>query len=68
MHAGDTLLSGSDDTLMAVWDVERRKLRGSVRTGHSANIFCTKHMPATGAGRCMHMLIGHVHFAKCAKV
>ena len=47
-HAGGTLLSGSDDTLMGVWDVERRKLRCSVRTGHTANIFCTKHMPATG--------------------
>ena len=47
-HAGETLLSGSDDTLMGVWDVERRRLRCSVRTGHTANIFCTKHMPATG--------------------
>lgn len=47
-HAGETLLSGSDDTLMGVWDVEQRKLRCSVRTGHTANIFCTKHMPATG--------------------
>ncbi|BDA50285.1 probable DDB1- and CUL4-associated factor 6 [Coccomyxa sp. Obi] len=47
-ESGDTLLSGSDDTLMGVWDVERRKLRCSLRTGHTANIFCTKHMPATG--------------------
>lgn len=51
MHAGDTLLSGSDDTVMAVWDVEQRSMRASMRTGHSANIFCTKFMPATGASK-----------------
>ncbi|KAK9903580.1 hypothetical protein WJX75_009241 [Coccomyxa subellipsoidea] len=47
-ESGDTLLSGSDDVVLGVWDVERRRLRASLRTGHHANIFCVKYMPATG--------------------
>jgi hypothetical protein len=63
MNAGDTLLSGSDDVVLGVWDVERRRLRASLRTGHHANIFCVKYMPATGVRTCLHMLLCHVHVA-----
>ena len=28
--------------------MERQKLKGSLRTGHHANIFCTRYMPGTG--------------------
>ena len=47
--AGHTLLSGSDDTRLGIWDVETRQLRSALRTGHHANIFCTRYMPGTGA-------------------
>ena len=47
--AGTKLLSGSDDTLLGVWDVARRKKIKALRTGHTANIFCTRFMPGTGA-------------------
>jgi WD40 repeat protein len=47
--AGATLLSGSDDTRVCVWDVESRECRAVVDTGHSANIFCVRYLPNTGA-------------------
>jgi WD40 repeat protein len=46
--AGDTLLSGSDDTQLGIWDVATHK-KSAMQTGHSANIFCTRFMPGTGA-------------------
>ena len=45
---GHTLLSGSDDTRLGVWDVDTKKLKSALRTGHRANIFCTRYMPGTG--------------------
>ena len=47
--AGHTLLSGSDDTRLGIWDVDTKKLKKSLRTGHHANIFCTRYMPGTGS-------------------
>ncbi len=46
--AGHTLLSGSDDTRLGIWDTDTKKLKKSLRTGHHANIFCTRYMPGTG--------------------
>lgn len=46
---GATLLSGSDDTRVCIWDVESRQCRTVVDTGHSANIFCVRYLPNTGA-------------------
>ncbi|KAK3234861.1 hypothetical protein CYMTET_54903 [Cymbomonas tetramitiformis] len=45
---GDMLTSGSDDGQLCLWDVARRKVRTAIRTGHTANIFCTRIMPGTG--------------------
>ncbi|XP_024526260.1 WD and tetratricopeptide repeats protein 1 isoform X2 [Selaginella moellendorffii] len=45
---GSLLLSGSDDTRVNVWDYNTRKLLQSVDSGHIANIFCTKFLPASG--------------------
>lgn len=47
--AGSLLCSGSDDTQVCVWSMDRRRLRTSMLTGHSANIFCTRFVPGTGA-------------------
>eukprot|EP01116_Phalansterium_solitarium_P012000 TRINITY_DN27921_c0_g1_i1.p1 TRINITY_DN27921_c0_g1~~TRINITY_DN27921_c0_g1_i1.p1 ORF type:complete len:764 (+),score=251.43 TRINITY_DN27921_c0_g1_i1:179-2470(+) len=44
---GEWLVSGSDDTRVCIWDYRRRKLRGAIDTGHTANIFCTKFMPGS---------------------
>ncbi|KAK9835390.1 hypothetical protein WJX81_006845 [Elliptochloris bilobata] len=46
--SGDTLLSGSDDTRVCIWDVDTRQCRAVLDTGHSANIFCVRYMPNTG--------------------
>eukprot|EP00899_Mesostigma_viride_P026508 jgi/Mesvir1/7041/Mv26570-RA.1 len=46
-HNGNLLVSGSDDTTVCIWDVQRRKLQASYETGHSANIFCTRFLPGT---------------------
>ena len=46
--AGHTLLSGSDDTRLGIWDTDTKKLKKFLRTGHHANIFCTRYMPGTG--------------------
>jgi len=34
---------------VCVWDVESRECRAVVDTGHSANIFCVRYLPNTGA-------------------
>ncbi|EPS64348.1 hypothetical protein M569_10433 [Genlisea aurea] len=44
---GSLLISGSDDTRLNIWSYSSRKLKHSVETGHSANIFCTKFVPET---------------------
>ena len=50
---GATLLTGSDDTRVCIWNVleAREGLRAPaaiIDTGHGANIFCVRYMPATG--------------------
>ncbi|KAJ3673715.1 hypothetical protein LUZ60_005707 [Juncus effusus] len=44
---GSLLVSGSDDTRINIWNYEDRKLKHSIETGHTANIFCTKFLPET---------------------
>ncbi|GAB4844926.1 Protein ALTERED SEED GERMINATION 2 [Ancistrocladus abbreviatus] len=44
---GSLLISGSDDTRINIWKYSSRKLLHCIETGHSANIFCTKFVPAT---------------------
>ncbi|KAJ8652507.1 hypothetical protein O0I10_011831 [Lichtheimia ornata] len=47
-QTGDKLLSGSDDTRVCIWKPwEDYSLGCSIDTGHSANIFSAKFMPAT---------------------
>ena len=48
MRLGDTLLSGSDDTRVCIWDTNTLRCRTVLDTGHSANIFCVRYMPNTG--------------------
>ena len=45
---GETLLSGSDDTRVCIWDTNTLRCRTVLDTGHSANIFCVRYMPNTG--------------------
>mgnify|MGYP001801223931 CR=1 FL=1 len=45
---GTQLLSGSDDTRVCIWDVAAKpRLKHVYRTGHRANIFCTRFMPGS---------------------
>eukprot|EP00897_Mesotaenium_endlicherianum_P003047 jgi/Mesen1/2770/ME000170S01877 len=46
--SGTLLVSGSDDTRVNIWNYATRQLAHSVDSGHMANIFCTKFLPATG--------------------
>jgi WD and tetratricopeptide repeat-containing protein 1 len=44
---GSLLISGSDDTRINIWNYTDKKLRHSIDTGHSTNIFCTRFVPET---------------------
>ncbi|KAF3776640.1 WD and tetratricopeptide repeats protein 1 [Nymphaea thermarum] len=44
---GSLLISGSDDARVNIWSYASKSLVCSIGTGHSANIFCTKFVPAT---------------------
>ncbi|KAF3326482.1 WD and tetratricopeptide repeats protein 1 isoform X2 [Carex littledalei] len=44
---GSLLISGSDDTKINIWNYTDKKLRHSINTGHSTNIFCTRFVPET---------------------
>ncbi|KAJ4796571.1 hypothetical protein LUZ62_047817 [Rhynchospora pubera] len=44
---GSLLISGSDDTKINIWNYADKRLRHSIDTGHSANIFCTRFVPET---------------------
>ncbi|KAK9766152.1 hypothetical protein K7432_004990 [Basidiobolus ranarum] len=48
-ETGDLLVSGSDDTKLCIWNYPEGNLLSSIETGHEANIFCTKFMPATNS-------------------
>lgn len=45
--AGDILASGSDDYTIKLWDPYRNRLRNSISTQHTGNIFSVKFMPET---------------------
>jgi WD40 repeat protein len=47
--SGTLLASGSDDTNICLWSQPRNQLLIKFPTGHTANIFCVKFMPGTGA-------------------
>eukprot|EP01137_Pigoraptor_chileana_P002223 Opistho-2@2263 len=46
-ESGELLLTGSDDHRLNVYNVRNEKLIHSVETGHVANIFAAKFVPAT---------------------
>jgi len=49
-ETGDLLISGSDDTQICIWDYHRNgRLVTNFQTGHTANIFCAKFVPATNS-------------------
>lgn len=47
--AGSLLASGSDDLHISLWDLQSNRPIVGHSTGHTANIFCVKFMPTTGA-------------------
>eukprot|EP00741_Cyanophora_paradoxa_P012455 tig00020610_g12034.t1 len=44
---GGLLVSGSDDTRIKIWDMNRLQLKHSFDTEHEGNIFCARFMPFT---------------------
>ncbi|KAM9850434.1 DDB1- and CUL4-associated factor 6 isoform 4-T4 [Aulostomus maculatus] len=44
---GEYILSGSDDTFLAITNPYNKKVKKSIRSGHRANIFSAKFMPHT---------------------
>ncbi|XP_077392282.1 DDB1- and CUL4-associated factor 6 isoform X2 [Festucalex cinctus] len=44
---GEYILSGSDDTYLAITNPYNKKVKKSIRSGHRANIFSAKFMPHT---------------------
>lgn len=44
---GETIISGSDDSTIKIWDSNRLRLVHSMNTGHSKNIFCARFLPQT---------------------
>ncbi|XP_061698047.1 DDB1- and CUL4-associated factor 6 isoform X2 [Syngnathoides biaculeatus] len=44
---GEYILSGSDDTFLAITNPYNKKVKRSIRSGHRANIFSAKFMPHT---------------------
>ncbi|XP_053733192.1 DDB1- and CUL4-associated factor 6 isoform X1 [Synchiropus splendidus] len=44
---GEYILSGSDDTFLAITNPYNKKVKVSIRSGHRANIFSAKFMPHT---------------------
>ncbi|KAI9096505.1 WD40-repeat-containing domain protein [Phlyctochytrium arcticum] len=44
-HTGTTILSGSDDCQLKVWDPFNGKLCASIASGHQSNIFSAKFVP-----------------------
>ncbi|KAJ8351773.1 hypothetical protein SKAU_G00232490 [Synaphobranchus kaupii] len=44
---GEYILSGSDDTNLAISNPYNRKVKATIRSGHRANIFSAKFMPCT---------------------
>ena len=45
---GSLLISGSDDTLVGIWESSRWSNLGMVYTGHSRNIFAAEFVPQGG--------------------
>ncbi|XP_037136689.1 DDB1- and CUL4-associated factor 6 isoform X3 [Syngnathus acus] len=46
-ETGEYILSGSDDTFLAITNPYKKKVKKSIRSGHRANIFSAKFMPHT---------------------
>ncbi|XP_077583542.1 DDB1- and CUL4-associated factor 6 isoform X2 [Stigmatopora nigra] len=46
-ETGEYILSGSDDTFLAITNPYNKKVKKSIRSGHRANIFSAKFMPHT---------------------
>jgi len=55
--SGTTLISGSDDTTVVVWDWRVGKCLSSFQTGHTSNVFQCKFLP----------LSGDIHIVTCSR-
>eukprot|EP00879_Flechtneria_rotunda_P031703 GHRR01034657.1.p1 GENE.GHRR01034657.1~~GHRR01034657.1.p1 ORF type:complete len:136 (+),score=24.59 GHRR01034657.1:177-584(+) len=47
-ESGTLMASGSDDTRICLWDLQKSTPVLAHPSGHTANIFCVRFMPATG--------------------
>lgn len=46
-EAGDTLISGSDDRMVMLWDWDTGSVKLEFHSGHDANVFQARFMPCT---------------------
>jgi DDB1- and CUL4-associated factor 8 len=46
-EAGDTLISGSDDQMVMLWDWDRSSVKLEFHSGHGGNVFQARFMPCT---------------------
>eukprot|EP01071_Lankesteria_metandrocarpae_P009423 Lankesteria_metandrocarpae@DN5193_c1_g1_i1.p2 len=67
--SGSLAVSGSDDTTVCLWDYPALTLKKSVRTLHTANIFCAKFFPEKDEVSelcvCMHKSNGFLKMVQC---